>query len=110
MTLFDDEQNTRRRHIESSKFVFVAAKSGVGNPLAGNYLEAIIRGWKHVDGDFPIKNTNKSIQRIQGYYYVRHTFYVRRLRTVHMWTKPVQERLEWHLKEGYTTEFSRLAF
>ena len=53
---FDDEH---KKKIESTKFVYMAAKAGVGKSFSGDYLEAI-RGWKHVDGDFPAKNQQLS--------------------------------------------------
>jgi len=48
-----------KRKIESTKFIFCAAKSGVGKSFFGDYLEAI-RGWKHVDGDIPYKHADSS--------------------------------------------------
>jgi len=48
-----------KKMIESTQFAFIVAKSGVGKSFTGDYLETI-RGWKHIDGDFPFKNADKS--------------------------------------------------
>mmetsp|Transcript_58406 Transcript_58406/g.66206 ORF Transcript_58406/g.66206 Transcript_58406/m.66206 type:complete len:328 (-) Transcript_58406:43-1026(-) len=52
-----DEEH--KKMIESTQFAFVVAQSGVGKTFTGDYLEAI-RGWKHIDGDMPIKNIDTS--------------------------------------------------
>jgi len=46
-----------QKKIESTKFVFMVAQSGVGKTFNGDYLQAI-RGWKHIDGDIPMKQAD----------------------------------------------------
>ena len=46
-----------KKKIESTKFVFMVAASGVGKSFSGDYLEAI-RGWKHIDGDVVLKQSS----------------------------------------------------
>jgi len=50
----DNIDEDLKKKIESTKFVYMVAKSGVGKTFSGDYLEAI-RGWKHIDGDTPLK-------------------------------------------------------
>jgi len=45
-----------KKKIESTKFVYMVAQSGVGKTFNGDYLQAI-RGWKHIDGDIPVKES-----------------------------------------------------
>jgi len=53
----DDEQ---KKKIEETRFLFIVAASGVGKTFTGDYLESIMGGWKHMDGDFPHKNRHLS--------------------------------------------------
>jgi len=56
-----------QKKIESTKFVFMVAQSGVGKTFNGDYLQAI-RGWKHIDGDIPVKEsgTNSEYMAAMG--------------------------------------------
>jgi len=53
----DNIDEDLKKKIESTKFVFMVAHSGVGDTFNGDYLEAI-RGWKHIDGDGPLKESD----------------------------------------------------
>jgi len=46
-----------KKKIESTKFVYMVARSGVGKTFNGDYLQTI-RGWKHIDGDGPMKQAD----------------------------------------------------
>jgi len=50
----DDIDEDLKKKIESTKFVYIVAQSGVGKSFNDDYLETI-RGWKHIDGDIPVK-------------------------------------------------------
>jgi len=46
-----------KKKIESTKFVYMVALSGIGKTFNGDYLQTI-RGWKHIDGDGPVKQAD----------------------------------------------------
>lgn len=53
---YDDDH---RKKIESTRFIFLVAPPGTGKSFSGDYLE-LFCGWKHVDGDTPLKTPNKT--------------------------------------------------
>jgi len=55
----DNIDEDLKKKIESTKFVYMVAKSGVGKTFSGDYLEAI-RGWKHIDGDIILKGSESN--------------------------------------------------
>ena len=48
-----------KKKIESTKFVYLVAKAGTGKTFSGDYLE-VVRGWKHIDGDIPVKQQSSN--------------------------------------------------
>jgi hypothetical protein len=53
----DDIDADLQQKIASTTFVYIVALAGVGKTFAGDYLEAV-RGWKHIDGDIPFKQSS----------------------------------------------------
>jgi len=97
--------NDHKKKIESTKFVFIAAPSGIGKTFSGDYLEAIM-GWKHIDGDYPIRNTYLS-----DHYKDITERLLMNGKYGHIKEKTEEEKSEWYLREGYhgyMTELSRL--
>lgn len=92
-----------KKKIESTEFVYLVAKSGIGKSFTGDYLQ-VVRNWNHVDGDFPLKESTFKPEYVDM---VERLFISGKY--AHIQELPEEERREWFAREGYHAYFTEVA-